>query len=221
MSRASTGTFRLDGGDVVASPGQQRVDGNTCLLSKRLYKRIASRCTQGLSATGKATGIEKSGLNEAKTSGIRILFYRIVTSWSVESLGKTANSILAPIQLGITDRGGVEKASIFIQTLLTDDNLKFSGVATDISNAYNNRERKTMLDALYAHWDLRRIWRLADWAYTSPTPLWLKSPDGEIRECIPSSNGVRQGCGNNRYISPTPPDGGSFGNAHFGAFSIV
>ena len=52
-----------------------------------------------------------------------------------------------------------------------------------------------MLDALYAEHPLQKVWCLAVWAYTSPTPLWLKGSDGQIRECIPSANGVRQGCG--------------------------
>ena len=111
--------------------------------------------------------LKKENSNKPRPVAVGELFYRIVTSWSVESLGETARDILAPIQLGIGERGGVEKASIFIQALLTDDNLKYPGVATDISNAYNNRERKTMLDALYAEHPLQKVWRLADWAYTT------------------------------------------------------
>ena len=60
------------------------------------------------------------------------LFYRIVTSWSVDTLSKTAADILAPIQLGLGVPGGVETALLFIQTLLTEINLGFACIATDL-----------------------------------------------------------------------------------------
>ena len=60
----------------------------------------------------------------------------------MESLGEAARNILAPIPLGIRKKEGVVKASIVMQAEMTDHNLKYSGVATDISNPFNNRERK-------------------------------------------------------------------------------
>ena len=52
-----------------------------------------------------------------------------------------------------------------------------------------------MFETLYSFPELKSIWRLADWSYTTQTPLWLKNKKGEIVTCIPSANGVRQGCG--------------------------
>ena len=139
--------------------------------------------------------LKKKNSTKPRPVAVGELFYRIVTSWSVDSQSKTAADILAPINLGLGFPGGVETVVHFIHTLLTERNFGFAGIATDLSNAYNNRERKVMLETLYSFPELKSIWRLADWSYTTQTPLWLKNKKGEIVTCIPSANGVRQGCG--------------------------
>ena len=52
-----------------------------------------------------------------------------------------------------------------------------------------------MLEALYRQSSMKSLWRLADWAYTDATPLWLRNGMGVASEYILSANGVRQGCG--------------------------
>ena len=52
-----------------------------------------------------------------------------------------------------------------------------------------------MLTALYRHGSLNSLWGLADWSYTSKTPLWLRGEGGFISSFLVSANGVRQGCG--------------------------
>ena len=114
--------------------------------------------------------LEKPGSEKPRPVAVGELFYRIATSWSVQS-SKVLENILFPVKLGIWVPGGVETACLLVQALLTDKHLGISGVATDISNAYNNRERKTMLKELNKYSQLKSIWRLADWSYTTPTPL--------------------------------------------------
>ena len=48
-----------------------------------------------------------------------------------------------------------------------------TGVATDLVNAYNSLDRDKMLEALYAEPRLEPIFRLVDWAYSSPTNLYI------------------------------------------------
>ena len=83
----------------------------------------------------------------------------------------------------------------FLNAMLTDPEIACVAVAADISNAFNNRERAEMLAALYQHESLKGLWRLADWAYTDKSPLWLRDSDGRVSSHLISSNGVRQGCG--------------------------
>ena len=139
--------------------------------------------------------LKKKNSKKPRFVAVGELFYRILTSWSVDSQSKNAADIWAPINIGLGVPGGVETVLHFIQTLLTEKNLGFAGIATDLNNAYNKRERTIMLAKLYSSPELKSIWRLADWAYTTHTPLWLKNQKAEIVTCIPSANGVRRGCG--------------------------
>ena len=107
--------------------------------------------------------LKKKDSNKPRPVAVGELFYRIVTSWSVESLSERAAQILAPIQLGLGYPGGVETALLYIATMLTEYKFNFGGIVTDLSNAYNNRERATMLKTLYSFPELKPIWKLADW----------------------------------------------------------
>lgn len=123
------------------------------------------------------------------------MFYRMVTAQAINSLGSAITDTLLPIQLGVGVEGGVETATHFINAILTDDELKFAGIGADQSNAFNSRERATMLAAMYNSPSTSPIWRLADWSYTSETPLWVRSRNGEVSYYLISSSGARQGCG--------------------------
>ena len=92
-------------------------------------------------------------------------------------------------------KGGGESVVPFLNAMLTDPEIACVAVAADISNSFNNRERAEMLAALYQHESLKGLWRLADWAYTDKSPLWLRDSDGRVSSHLISSNGVRQGCG--------------------------
>ena len=92
--------------------------------------------------------LKKKDSTKPRPVAVGELFYRIVMSWSVDSLSKTVTDILALINLVLGVPGGVETVVHFIQTLLTERNLGFAGVATDLSNGYNNREKKIMLEIL-------------------------------------------------------------------------
>ena len=115
--------------------------------------------------------LKKKDSTKPRPVAVGELFYRIVTSWSVDSLSTTVAEILAPINLGLGVPGGVETVVHFIQTLLTEKNLGFAGIATDLSNAYNNMERKVMLETLYSLPELKSIRTISDCSYTTHTPF--------------------------------------------------
>jgi len=77
------------------------------------------------------------------------VFYRLVTSWSIDSLGDPIAEILYPIQMGLGITGGVETVSLLMQAILTDEGLKKAAVATDLKNAYNVRDRDVLLKSLF------------------------------------------------------------------------
>ena len=122
------------------------------------------------------------------------LFYRLATGLAIAPLTSRIADILGPVQLGVGQRGGVETAGHFINAMLTDPELGFAGASADIQNAFNGRDRKDILSALYKHDSLSALWRLVDWSYTDATPLWVHTPGTLRPSFILSANGVRQGC---------------------------
>ena len=52
-----------------------------------------------------------------------------------------------------------------------------TGVALDLENAYNSLARDKMLEALYAEPRFEPIFRLVDWAYSSPTNLYVRGAE--------------------------------------------
>lgn len=89
-------------------------------------------------------------------------------------------------------KGGVETATHFSNASLTDDSLNYVCFSADQKNAFNSRERFHMLSSLYSHKSLAALWRIADWAYSTNIPLWVRDSKGNIVYTILSSNGSRQ-----------------------------
>ena len=65
----------------------------------------------------------------------------------------------------------------------------------DFKNAFNERRRNQVLASLYAEQKLEPIWKLAEWAYSTPSPLWIRSTEGEMiqPQVLVSTSGVKQG----------------------------
>jgi len=70
--------------------------------------------------------------------------------------------------------------------------MKYAGISCDLKNAFNSRSRTAILSALYASPRLKSLWKISHWAYSTPSPLWIRMENGSINT-IKSSQGVRQG----------------------------
>lgn len=114
-------------------------------------------------------------------------FYKMAAFLALDSVRGVIPQVLGADQFAFLP-GGSETASLMLKALLEEN----TGVATDLVNAYNSLGRDKMLEALYAEPRLEPIFRLVDWAYSSPTNLYVRGADN-IVETIPSANGTRQG----------------------------
>ena len=100
-------------------------------------------------------------------------------------------ALLEPIQLA-QSAGGCERAIHILQAALeykSDDSVVLS---VDFSNAFNTLRRDVMLSRTFLEQQLSPLWRLAHWAYRSPTDLLLVQ-NGELVASIVSAEGLRQG----------------------------
>ena len=117
-------------------------------------------------------------------------FYKLAGAYAMRLVNKEVRSALGPNQYAMQP-GGSESA---VQTILATLSLQpmWSALAVDVSNAFNSRDRGQILGKLYSIESLQLLWRLADWAYGSPSHLWI-SEDGVITDTLLSTQGVKQG----------------------------
>lgn len=100
--------------------------------------------------------------------------------------------LLLDYQLGVGSRGGVEPVTRWID-LAAEGRLP-PGIthlaALDFSNAFNSIDRLSMADAIRRR--SKPLYRVARWAYGTPSDLLLRGCAGRI-EGLKSAQGVRQG----------------------------
>jgi hypothetical protein len=118
------------------------------------------------------------------------LFYRLAGVLAVRNVVDASAKLLSPHQYGIGVSAGCERMVHSMQHSLTDTTKKYAVLKIDISNAFNSCNRAEMLQKLYDTRELTSIYRIADFAYSTPSDLLLQGCDGLS---IQSSNGVRQG----------------------------
>lgn len=118
------------------------------------------------------------------------LFYRLAGVLAVRNVVDSAAKLLSPHQYGIGVPAGCERIVHSMQHSLTDTTKKYAVLKVDISNAFNSCNRADMLQKLYDTRELTSLYRIADFAYSTPSELLLQGCDGLS---IQSSNGVRQG----------------------------
>jgi hypothetical protein len=94
-------------------------------------------------------------------------------------------------QLAVGVRSGCEIACHVLQALLDLDNSVLLSI--DIANAFNSIDRAHVLQALYEQEELSSLFKLADFAYSEPSPLIMRDSSGRVADVIMSERGVRQG----------------------------
>jgi hypothetical protein len=136
-----------------------------------------------------------------RTGGVRPVaimevFVRLASLYIAHQLENT--SMLFPsIQLGVGHEGGPERAVHIIQAAIERAGPSGTICSTDFTNAFNTRSRAVIAHALHEarhqHPRVEKAFRFYHWAYGTASPLLVYGPDGGLRECLSSAEGVRQG----------------------------
>jgi hypothetical protein len=134
-------------------------------------------------------------LNKPGSSGLRPIamgemFYRLAALIMTRKVATTTASLLSPHQYGVGVSSGAERIVHSLQHTLTDATHRLSVLQVDISNAFNACDRGRMLRELYSTPQLQPLYRMVDFAYSTPSVLLLERGGGKA---IRSENGVRQG----------------------------
>jgi hypothetical protein len=138
-------------------------------------------------------GIDKNSGASVRPIAIGEVFYRIAAYRGQLYVQHVAKDLLQPIQLGVATSGGCEAVVHNLQHVLEQNHQPVAALAIDFKNAFNSVSRKAMLETLYSHPRLQYIWRLVDFAYSTPSNLYVRGPDRSLWPGVFSVQGVRQG----------------------------
>lgn len=116
-------------------------------------------------------------------------WYRLAMLCALSDVGATVGAGLAPMQVGVGTRGGVDAVAHAIRTALAADPQSVA-CALDCSNAFNTVDRRAVFEAVRD--SMPQLLPVVQWAYGAATPLHVV---GAVpgTEPIMSQRGVRQG----------------------------
>jgi hypothetical protein len=146
-------------------------------------------------------GIDKDSGQGIRPIAIGEIFYRLAAYSLLHDVMDDIRRVLLPIQLGVSVSGGCETIITNLNHILeqgatsiqSGSSLPMAALAIDFANAFNTISRAFVLDTLYSHPSLNRLWDIVDFAYSEPSDLYIHDEDGILAPRIVSSEGVRQG----------------------------
>ena len=118
------------------------------------------------------------------------IFYKMAALYALAMTERETRDALGPHQFAMAP-GGAETAINYIQTAM-ELHPDWVVVSCDITNAFNSRSRKDILDELYKRKKLRNLWSITNWGYGNPSELCIMR-EGKTWKRIFSSQGVKQG----------------------------
>ena len=151
------------------------------LHSKSAALLLACR---GIPLAKRAGGVRPLGIGEA--------FYRVAASHVVSLVAKDAGLVLAPWQFAIGVNGGAQTAIQLLQDALHDGLIPRALLLLDGRNSFNAIHTQAALAGLFKHEKLAPLFRLAHWAYSSPTPVFVQA-NGTVVSQFLRQTGVAQG----------------------------
>jgi hypothetical protein len=132
--------------------------------------------------------LRKAGMKKVRPIAIGEHFYRIPAKVIARNYRRSGD--LHPHQLGVATSGGVEPLIWNIHNR-TQEESEGAFIFLDLSNAFNTLDREHVATAIRTH--NTPLFRCGRWAYGSPSPLFVKTPGGDMESLLHSRQGVRQG----------------------------
>ncbi len=136
-------------------------------------------------------------------SGVRPIavgesFYKLAGHYALHLIKDKIPTLFPSIQHGVMSPGGSERVihltrSIRSALLNSDPEKNIVIIKTDFKNAFNTLSRVTAQKALRKQPCTSPLWPMFDWAYGSPSHLYVFAPNGEIQTVLQSLTGVKQG----------------------------
>jgi ribonuclease HI len=166
------------------------------IASGNLSPDAADIITSSVSvATDKTNGSDPTS-HQVRPLAVPEILYKLAGMFLISSLDQYLPTLFPTIQLGCGRKNGVESALHRTQIALEAGGHGSDTVvlSLDFSNAFNQRQRHTIAQALYRAPTTSRLWRFFDLCYGSrPSHLGIYDRGTLIYRFI-NDDGVRQGC---------------------------
>jgi reverse transcriptase-like protein len=132
--------------------------------------------------------LRQPGSDKIRPIAIGEHFYRI----AAKALSRKARGLdaLSPVQFGVGSIGGVEPLVWQAHDRIHNGD-PGAYLMLDLSNAFNTIDRRHLAAAVQQY--TPALYRAARFAYGGPTPLLMRTANGEVSTTLYSSQGVRQG----------------------------
>ena len=136
--------------------------------------------------------VPKPGTDRVRPVAVGSVFLKLAAHVLLSPLTSALRRLFSPCQFGLFVPGGVEAALLRVQLSLESGGDDGVLVALDLTNAFNTRSRRVILDTLYSTPELSSLYRLVHWLYGAPTPLQFFHNKCHVAT-LWSEEGVRQG----------------------------
>jgi hypothetical protein len=152
-------------------------------------------------------GIPKPN-NGTRPIAIGEVLYRFAARYALSLIKKEdIKKIFLPHQFGVDISAGCETVVHTVQQALSEESDPYYVLCIDMKNAFNEVKRDEMMKSLFSHrQELDKIFRLAHWCYSAPTPLITKDGVGHLSfiDDLQSTEGTRQGANESSLLFALP-----------------
>ena len=129
--------------------------------------------------------------NSLRPIAISETLYRLAASYAMSLIDVSGAMKWSPIQFGVGMSSGSERLVHIINNRLAVDNKICLSI--DFRNAFNSIDRNHVVSTFYNHIEFQPLFRIVNFSYSEPTPLFAMNQDGQLAQLMTSHNGVRQG----------------------------
>jgi hypothetical protein len=122
------------------------------------------------------------------------IMYRAATHILLNRISSAIAEAVGTHQYGLNVACGTEAVPHIVQAALMSPT-PIAVLHLDTANAFNTRQRSSILNSLFSKPQLASIWRIAHMSYSKPSPVYFQNKQSKIVLTVWSKEGVRQGCG--------------------------
>jgi hypothetical protein len=178
----------------VLTDNSECMRGLMCIINDIINGKVPTAARDLVTSSHLVAARKGDGRNGIRPIAIGEVLYRLAS--------RCVNSAVLPHvganllnQYGVGDRNGTAQLAHQLQVRTSDETSPKAAITLDLRNAFNECDRRKVVEAAYDEPEMSRAWKLIDYGYASPTRLWMHNASGRVHsiDSLKSSQGVRQG----------------------------